>query len=539
MEFEKVKSYLSQQIDDNGASIYSHIAAISRKIVEEKPENAYELFENISLQIKESNNKSSANSLRNNDIQNIFVNEQERQSIRDNIGSILTLYGRKPDPKEKNKNADGDQEEEEEEEEEEATEEEPLDTAKCANILEHQQLLKYAGIAFDYEEMYQLQNALNRCIRKFGENIESTRFWGKIHGINNDYYIVEAKLSEYPEADENQAAKQEDPGRGVNEYVYFVSTDLESGEWTKLNDVTPEQIKQSRQVHRLFTGNLSAKVGGRAHFGWSEAELLRAQIARISCATILAPAEYFTKPEEEDEENPFVIELNEEFAANEDGGVSKESWVHSRGHLRLEGRLKKWVEPEEEEDEEETEDAAKEEKEPSAEELEEEIAILLPISNDTAKQLKMKSDGGDDEEEAEEENTDDDESANCWFIREVNKNMPYQVVTVCNKLWNGAQTVYVSNTSTFVNIYVGNGVKYNNAYYTPTPPAVIQAQFDEFQEVEIPNPDEEAEEETIIKLESVFAVEKEQLPPPPPPVEEENGQENEEEDDGDAQQEDE
>ena len=507
MEFEQAKSFLSQHVDDDGTSLYSHMAAISRKIVEEKPENAYELFENLSLEVKQSKLK-----VANNDITTITVNEQEKQEIQANIESILASYGRKPEKKPtENKDPEQDQEEEEEEPEEQ----EPIDVTKCANILQYQQLLQYAGICIDYEEAYLLQNAFTRLIRKFGENIENSRFWGKINAINNDYWIVEAKLSEYPEASEDKPPKVEDPGKGTNEYVYFVMTNIENGEWIKLNDVTPEQIKKSRQVYRLFTGDLTAKVGGQIHFEWTEAELLRAQIARISSSTILAPADYHQKPEEEDEENPFIIELNEEFAPNEDGGVNEDAWSHSRGHLRLEGRLKKWIEPEKEEDDEEDE-AEKEEKEPSPEELEEEIAILESISNDKCAEF---GGFGDDEQE--------NESSNCWFIRKINENMPYQIVTINNKLWNGAKTIYLSNTKTFINVYIGNGIKYRNKYFTPTPPAIIQSQFNEFKEIEIPNP--ENEEETVTKQESVFAVQTEQMPPPPPPKEEnENENENEE-----------
>lgn len=514
MEFEKVKSYLSEHVDDNGTSIYSHMAAISRKIIEEKPENAYELFENLSLQVK----KSKLN-VKNNDIPRIMVNEQEREEIQTNIDSILTLYGRKPEKKKKENKGDDDEEDEaEEEEEEEEKEEEPIDVTKCANILEYQQLLKYSGISIDFEESYQLQNAFTRLIRKFGENIETSRFWGKINGINNDYWIVEAKLSEYPEPSEDKDPKIEDPGKGINEFVYFVTTNIENCEWIKLNDVTPEQIKKCRQIYRLFTGDLNEKVGGRVNFEWTEAELLRAQIARISSSTILAPNEYYQKPEEEDEENPFIIELNEEFAPNEDGATNEESWVHSRGHLRLEGRLKKWIEPEKEDEDEDDDGAEKEEKEPTPEELEEEIPILQPINNDKCVEF---NENGDDEEQ------DNEESSNCWFIRQLNQNMPYKIVVINNKLWDGAKTIYLSNTKKFINIYIGNGIKYRNEYYTPTPPAVIQSQFNEFKEIEIPDP--ENEDETITKQESIFSVQKEEMPPPPPPKEE-NDDENQNED---------
>jgi len=524
MEFQKAKSFLSQHIDDNGTSIYSHIAAISRKIIEEKPENAYQLFENLSLQIKQSKLN-----ITNYDIPRIDINEQEKQEIQANMESILVSCGRKPERKtNENKVDDADDDNDDDNnnnDNDEQEEEQPIDLTKCANILEYQQLLQYAGIYIDYEETYLLQNAFIRLIRRFPE-IENSRFWGKIQAINNDYWIVEAKLSEYPEIPEDKPPKIEDPGKGINEFVYFVITNIENGEWIKLNDATPEQIKKSRQVYRLFTGNLSESVGGQTHFEWTESELLRSQIARISSSTILAPTDYYQKPEEDDEENPFIIELNEEFVPNEDGGINEDSWCHSRGHLRLEGRLKKYIKPQYDEEDEnneiekDQEEKEENEKEPSAEELEEEIPILQSISNDKCGEFN----NGTDEQE--------NESSNCWFIRKINENMPYKIVTINNKLWNGAKTIYLSNTKKFINIYIGNGIKYRNKYFTPSIPALIQSQFNEFQEIEITNPENENEEETMTKKQSVFSVQSEQMPPTPSNNEEnkdENNEENQEE----------
>merc|ERR1712157_121023 len=92
------------------------------------------------------------------------------------------------------------------------------------------------------------------------------------------------------------------------------------------------------------------------------------------------------------------------------------------------------------------------------------------------------------------------------------------VVVVNNKLWNGAKTVYLSNSKQFVNIYIGNGIKYRGEYYTPSPPAAIPSQFDEMKETEVPDP--ENEDEVITKTDSIFTVQKEQMPPPPPEKEE-------------------
>lgn len=492
MDFQQAKSFLSTQ--NNGTSLYEHLGAMVRKIIEEKPENALDLFENISLAVKESKLN-----VEYNDIQPIPIDNKEKNELQNKLNDILMFYGKKPEKKAKNEEPNEENENAEEENEEN---EEPIDQSKCATILPFQNLLQWAGIGISNEEMYQLQHSFCSLIRKY-PNIQSSRFWGKVQGINNDYWIVESKLAEYPEKKETDSAKMEDPGKGVNEYVYYVTTNVENAEWLELPNVTPEQIKKCRNVYRLFSGDLNAKIGGRVYFEWTEKELLRTQIARISSATILAPNEYYKKPEEEDEENPFIIEENEEFAPLEDA-FSTKSWCHSRAHLRLEGRIKKWIEPEKEEEDEEE----KEEKEPTKEELEEVIDILQDISNDKCSEYEI---------------NEESEDTNVWKLRQLNEKIGFGITIIRNKLWFGANTIYQNGTKQFINIYVGNGLKYRPTYYTPVLPATIQESFNEFKETEIPNPDNE--EETITKKESIYVVQEEQFEPP---KEENNDAENNE-----------
>lgn len=192
--------------------------------------------------------------------------------------------------------------------------------------------------------------------------IASSRFWGKILAVDNDYWIVECTMSEFPEADDakENPERMESAGNGANKYTYFVATDIEKSEkkWIQLPNVTPDQIKKCRQIYRLFTGHLQSAVHGRVHFEWNEAVLLRAQISRIASAAIIAPNDFYVKSEEDaeddDDENPSALEVNEEFQFLENS-MSHQSWVHARPHLRLEGRCVKFVEPEVDDEAEEEE----------------------------------------------------------------------------------------------------------------------------------------------------------------------------------------
>lgn len=70
----------------------------------------------------------------------------------------------------------------------------------------------------------------------------------------------------------------------------------------KLPHVTPAQIAIARQVKKLFTGKLKAPIVTFPPFPGTEANYLRAQIARITSTTTISPNGYFQSPEEEEEE---------------------------------------------------------------------------------------------------------------------------------------------------------------------------------------------------------------------------------------------
>ena len=117
--------------------------------------------------------------------------------------------------------------------------------------------------------------------------ITSCRFFGKILGLEKNYYVVEASLSDYDVEHEEEKelmdslqpdnvseadSDDEDPlpkstfqlppviplentGKpGVNKYVYYVCN-IPGQKWKKLPSCTPEQIKASRFITKYFTGN--------------------------------------------------------------------------------------------------------------------------------------------------------------------------------------------------------------------------------------------------------------------------------------------
>ncbi len=131
----------------------------------------------------------------------------------------------------------------------------------------------------------------------------STRFWGKIYGLEKDYLIAEGTLEGGGGEEEGQEkpADMEARGAGVNKYVYW-ATSSPLADWVQLPDLRPKDVKIARSIKMLFTGNLDSKIVTNPFFFDTEKLYLRAQIARISLSTSLVPKGLYKKNEENDKE---------------------------------------------------------------------------------------------------------------------------------------------------------------------------------------------------------------------------------------------
>jgi len=468
--FEKAKAKL-QEKDENGNCVFDHLVSVIENVLQ-SDENGYDNIEHFSALIKQKKTTTPK----------IDFDKCEVKEMESYIASTLELSG-KPGPPPVV--AD----------DEEAPEEVVVDPSKVADIMNFTQLFQWCGIDLE-EDWWQLQCSCMSLAKQF-PLIAEPRFFGKIFGIENDYFVVEAKLESH-EPMEDMPEMMEMPGVGVNEFVYFVCNDLTRSQWVQLPFVTPSQIKQSRECRVQVRGVLTAPIGGRLAFSGDEAVYLRCIIARIVSDTLLCPQGYYTQNEES--ENPIEINKSEEFAMPEDMGALG-NWVHGRGHLRKEGRLTKFVK--QVEDGEEAEEA---ESNPDAEE---EVKILHSAESDETSVFQA----GEDEHP-------------LWVTRKPNGliKSSYQVFEIRNKAWPGALTAFEQSSQTFANIYVGDGVQFLNAPYVPQPVAPIMKEFNEYPEMQDPeNPDE-----MIQSPDSMFKEAEDVRPPEPEPeaVPEETAEEN-------------
>jgi radial spoke head protein 4A len=349
-------------------ALYEHLTKVLLKIVKESPTDALSAFESLSVQVKEETAAAAALSQAEAVVGAAEEDADTKTATVTACQSTLDLI--KPPKKLVEGGEDGEEPEEEEEPEK----------APMPNVMEDFGLLRHAGVGLAEEEVYRLTLSLQTLTTK--NELQNVRFWGKVHGTEKDYYVVEAKLEEYPEPEEGSEAppKQEAMGSGCNECIYFATNSPEEP-WTKLKPVQPEHITAARRMRRFFTGSLEAPVLGFPRFPWGEGAYLRTQIARICADALLCPVGQFNLEGEEDEDQ--TVAENEEW-----GGVdvlsqdSDRKWLHARPGIMSEGRCTLWVDPDKEEEEEE--DEMSEEKKAALAAIEKPRKKLAAVGDDGA-----------------------------------------------------------------------------------------------------------------------------------------------------------
>eukprot|EP00798_Chlamydomonas_sp_ICE-L_P031212 gene31212-6361_t len=446
--YEESVSFLQTLPSSEGSSIYEHLTRIIAKVLEEKPSAAIDLLETSLLTKKTAFNVKESSPL-------VPVNAGADAA---KTSSTAKLFGNPDLPIDPETG--------------EPIEAETPNDYQSEDVLYDAALLDALGVGVGREEMYNVSvavKALGECPKR---KIATVRFFGKFYGLHADYYVFETTLKNapaIPQAPDGECPYE--PGTGANAYIYYVCNYL-GGEFTQLPFVKPDDIKAARTIKKLLTGRLTSAVSTFPTFEGTEANYLRAQIARIGCTTVCCPTGLFEPGEEEG-----TLEKNEEW----EGLPGKEAntkgaWVHRYPHMKKQGRceLYKREPPEEEEEEfEETE-----------EEQEEGPEALGSLEEDTPL-----ADGADPEN-----------PTSAWgpLVSSSNENVKNQVGGLRSFLWPGA--VMACKDKAYTNIYVGWGVK--AAPFVPQPPPPVAQEFDQgkVESLElplkpVPPPPEEEEED--------------------------------------------
>jgi hypothetical protein len=376
-------------------------------------------------------------------------------------------------------------------------------------FFEFQAKWEEVGITLDDDFALLLQCSLIKLAEDC--RIIGVRFWGTLNTPSGAVYVAEADIPlEFREGDAPVVGPYDVPveaGVGVNRFVYY-ATKSPFDDWHRLPDLRPTDISQSRDVVWQLTGDLSAGIRAFQGFRATEEVYLRALIARISSATILAPQGYIKmwEPEEEEkhEEPPEEEEeakepppkqlkliIDPDFEPIED--VSSIEWVHVRPFILPQGRetYKKAPKPPKE---------AKPEKK-KAREAEEE--------DEEEKQEEPEDEHAEEEEDAPEEGVElfggsgedepirlgGEEELPCWQTKTVTSPIEGRGFQLIESVrWPGAFNLSDGRRS--CSLYYGMGNKFVvNGFQPPKPPPIAKEYRRKMSERADPTVDDEKEVE--------------------------------------------
>lgn len=293
--------------DQSGNNLYDHLTETLMKILIDRPSNAYDMFENISADVKISP--------LNPEVTNVCVppsaEEVEKQLAW--AKSCSALLKRPDEPPEPN--------------------------VSFPDLMSDANLFEWAGISFGRSDTYRLYLSIKAFAETLPAEVERLRFFGMIKTRGSPYYIVEGNNAD---EDEEIDEKLQEGKAGANKYSYWVTQSVESGTWVKLPNVTMAQVVAARKFKKYLTGNLDTPTVSFPPFNGNESNLLRALIALIGGSTIISPAGYFELDEDSD---PPVVKLaeaetlNEAFPKPAQELKEPDAWVHHEIELNELGRV--------------------------------------------------------------------------------------------------------------------------------------------------------------------------------------------------------
>lgn len=171
------------QCGASGDSLLSHLSNVIAKALDEGAPNVVDYFEQFSQKVRVETFRMNDNVLEEG------YKEPDRLTIAQKLLPILLESFKKPSS-ESIETEEELGEDNSEEDDESANETEP----PTQTFAELQLYWNMLGIGFPREEIFSLQQAILRAAKN--TSISSYRFWGKLLGLKNDYYVLECSLSE-------------------------------------------------------------------------------------------------------------------------------------------------------------------------------------------------------------------------------------------------------------------------------------------------------------------------------------------------------
>ena len=471
------KMYLKKSTSaHNRRNLYDTLADILTEVLKERPENAVDFLSGY-INLNSASNTPS----------NMDVNQKPT------VPKMQIKLFKKPTQFENSETSDADGNLE----------------ASLPNCMHLAYIFEQAGVGIGREDMFRIFLSLKQLTRDY--SLLSIRFWGKMFGINANYYIAEA---EFPLEEEEFVEDGVDPNghespeeidygviegpmemddipkstwkpplpvpvefhhSGTNKKVFFVCNEI-GEKWVKLPHVTPADISTTRHITKLLTGSLDSPVISSPPFDGNESNYLRALIARISASTQISPTGYYTFGEEEEEDDE---DLKETFSTNPEyvglslGELTDPTmlgWVHLAQYILPQGRCN-WFDP-----------STRNENNIEDDEFEDEYDHERTVLSETGPRLL--SSVADDK---------GFQKISAWSASLSSKVLPrYSIAVARSNNWPGAYAFAMGKM--YENLYIGWGRKYNSNCYTPARPGTTGDEYPYGPEVtEIEDPDVDAE----------------------------------------------
>lgn len=259
LKFNELKTILKNIKSSKGSDLYTHLQDVVGKLIQHYPTQAYDKLEEVSYLLKHQDTLKMGDFLKVEDFRNYKNVCQEMDAY---LQALKYQFGAKKPT------VEGD--------EEEAEPEEVPPVGYVPDLLSDAQMYQWAGIGFGQQEIYRLQKSLKQLATESGA--QKLRFFGKIRGTEQDYYIAEGEVDgdgEEEGDEEEKPADFEAKGSGVNKFTYWVSHQSFE-KWTKLPDLAPKDIEAARQIKVLFSGDLNRTIYTNPFFFKKEKEYLRA-----------------------------------------------------------------------------------------------------------------------------------------------------------------------------------------------------------------------------------------------------------------------
>lgn len=307
MSLAELRQILKQGQD--GKNLYDHLVETIMKVLLDRPQNAYDMFELISSEVK-------ANPL-NPETEVYKTIPSTPEEIATQLAwaiSCSKLLKRPDEPPEVN--------------------------VKFPDLMDDLNLYQWAGISFGRSEAYRLYLSIKLLAESLPSEVERLRFFGIIKTRSLPYYIVEGLN---PEDEEGIDEMKQEGRNGANKYSYWVTQTPESSisQWIKLPNVTMSQVVLARQFKKYLTGSLDSPITSYPPFPGTERNYLRTIISLIIGSTSISPAGYFELNEDDDPPTVKLAEaetINEAFPKAASELKESDAWIHHEIELNSIGR---------------------------------------------------------------------------------------------------------------------------------------------------------------------------------------------------------